>query len=79
MIPDDDQALTVAGKRKNLFRRSWKQLAESAGIPARAAERILALPSLHLQSALSMVEASALREDFRASYRDLLTTRAALR
>lgn len=79
VIPDDDQALTVAGKRKNLFRRSWKQLAESAGIPARAAERILALPSLHLQSALSMVEASALSEDFKASYRDLLTTRAALR
>jgi serine/threonine-protein kinase HipA len=79
VIPDDDLALSVDGRRGNLNRASWLRFAESSKIPARAAERVLAQPALLLQSALALVAASALGEELQASYCDLLTTRADFR
>lgn len=78
VIPDDQLALPIAGKRAGLTRKNWLDLARYAAIPERAAARVLALPTQTLAAAQATIEHSFLPLDQKAAYADLITTRAAL-
>lgn len=60
LIPRDELALTVVGKRGRLTRATWLAFAEALGLPRRAAERALSRQAALLDDALTIVEASAL-------------------
>jgi serine/threonine-protein kinase HipA len=77
VIPGDSLALTIQGKRDNLTRRSWLGLAANAGIPVRAAERVLGEPGRRLEQALGLVAGSSLASELKGAYSELLTARAA--
>jgi hypothetical protein len=60
LIPRDELALTVQGKRSKLTRGTWLAFADALGLPRRAAERVLADQAAALQEALALVDASRL-------------------
>jgi serine/threonine-protein kinase HipA len=68
VIPDDQFALTVGGKRNGLTRKAWLNFAENAGIPEKAANRVLARPAECLDSALKLVQSSMLNDDLKERY-----------
>ncbi len=75
VIPDDPLALPVGGKKSNLNRRTWQNLAAAAGLPERAALPILDSIASLLDSALALVSRSFLSSALQASYADLLRER----
>ena len=42
VIPDDQLALPVGGKRERLTRHDWLDFAKYAGLPERSAQRVVA-------------------------------------
>ncbi len=68
VIPDDQFALTVGGKRNGLTEKSWLLFAENAGIPEKAAKRVLRRPAECLDNALALVESSALEKSLKEGY-----------
>lgn len=63
LIPRDELALTVQGKRSRLRRENWLAFAQGLGLPHRAAERVLREQAAVLDEALGSVAASALPPD----------------
>jgi serine/threonine-protein kinase HipA len=79
LIPRDELALTVQGKRSGLKRKAWLALAENIGLPARSAARTIETQRGVLDDALAMTERSALpAQQVRAQSEWLRRTSAAL-
>lgn len=68
LIPDDELALPVAGKKSKVRPNDWLALAADAGIPPRAAKRVLAQPAAVLTGALELISASSLPDDMKSAY-----------
>ncbi len=77
VIPDDDLALTVGGKKKGLTRRSWIEYGGPCGIPERAARRVLEDFPERLPPALDLIDRSFLDDAMKEAYRQLVTERTA--
>lgn len=78
VIPDDQLALPIIGKKSGLTKKTWLELARYAAIPERAAARVLARPAQILAEAKAAVERSYLPEPQKTAYTALITDRAAL-
>lgn len=76
IIPDDGLALPVLGKKDKLSRQTWLRFAKWASIAEPLAEREIAAVASALPSAEALVDRSALSDEMKASYVDLLRTRA---
>lgn len=76
VIPDDQLALSVGGKRDHLTRQDWLGLARHGGIPERSAERVLARIVSSEGECAEMIDRSFLGPPFKSAYRDLLRERA---
>jgi serine/threonine-protein kinase HipA len=76
VIDDDRMALQMGGRDKHFSRRAWLGFAEYGGIPAKAAQRVLAQPAGIVAKAEGLVEHSVLPPDMKAEYVDLLRRRA---
>jgi len=77
VIAGDTLALPVTGKKDKLTRRSWIDLAKWAGLPDPLAEREIASVAGHLEGALRLVGRSALSDESKTTYEELLRERAA--
>ena len=77
LIPRDDLALTVQGKRSRLGRKAWLALAEAMGLPARAAVRALDAQAAVVDAAVDMTERSALSDGQKRSHCDWLLAKSA--
>ena len=72
-IPSDrDMAMPICGKRSNLAKPQWLEFAEYAGIPARAAGRLLQEQIDALEPALRFIDSAFLPEDLKSQYRDIV-------
>ena len=78
VIPDDDLALPVGGKTRNLTRRSWIGLAEYCGIPDRVSSRLLQEFPAALERARPLVGRSFLPKAMQEAYVSLLEERAGI-
>ena len=76
LIPRDDLALTVQGKRGGLKRKTWLAFAAAIGLPERIATRTIAAQAATLDDALAMTERSALPDDQKQRHADWLRARA---
>lgn len=76
LIADDALALPVAGRKDRLTRHTWLEFAKYCGLLPRAAARVLNLPAQRLDAALQLLDRSALSQEFRDNYKDLLKERA---
>ncbi len=77
VIPEDQLALPVGGKRDGLTRRDWLNFASYSQIPKRSAERALSTIVSSLQKSLDMIDNSLLSDPFKLAYRNLLIDRTA--
>jgi serine/threonine-protein kinase HipA len=75
LLPRDDLALQVCGKRSNLKLDTWMKLARMYELPQRAAERAIADQIAALLPAIALVERSWLPEAMRRTLIGLLTAR----
>lgn len=72
-IPSDrDLALPVCGKQSNLTRRLWFDFAEYAGIPERAAARLLREQIDALEPSLRFIDASFLPDELKSQYQEIV-------
>ncbi len=76
VIADDQLALPVGGKKDNLTRRHWLELASYCKLPERAATRVLRELRDVLPECVKLVERSPLPDEMKATYTHLLNTRA---
>lgn len=72
LIPRDDLALQVQGKKSNLRRETWMSLARAFDLPAKAAERVIAHQVAALQPCLALTARSYLPESLRTTLTQLL-------
>jgi serine/threonine-protein kinase HipA len=77
VIPDDRLALPIGGRDDGLTRRTWLDLADYAGLPRPAAERVLREIAGALDAAIALVAASPLPAAMRDDYAALLRERTA--
>lgn len=78
VIPDDQLALPIIGKKAGLTRKTWLELARYAAIPERAATRVLAIPTRILSAARSVIDRSYLPDHQKTAYTALVAERAAI-
>jgi len=72
-IPSDrDLAMPICGKKSNLTKQQWLDFAEYAGIPERAAVRLLQEQIDGLEPSLRFIEASFLPEELKSEYQDIV-------
>jgi serine/threonine-protein kinase HipA len=76
-LPEDDLALPIGGNRGGLTRRVWRELADYAGLPRKAADRALEEIAQRAEACVAIVDRSPLSAPLRATYRALLEERAA--
>lgn len=76
VIADDDLALPVGGRKRNLTRRTWMDFARYCEIPEKAATRVLAGFHGAREEALALVSRSLLGEEMKDAYRRLLMERS---
>ncbi len=72
VLPEDDLALTISGKKKNLNRRMWLALAEYGQLPRRAAERLISDQVEKLDDAIALVRRSFLSDEAKRHYETIL-------
>lgn len=77
VIKGDAQALPVGGKRDRLRRKHWHAYANHIGLPEKAATSVLEALTSKRKAACDLVDASLLPEEMKATYKALLTHRAA--
>lgn len=75
VIPDDQLALSVIGKRDGLTRSNWLAFAEYCGIPGRAAEQTIATFVNSIGEVNSTIQRSPLPSDMKDTYQDLIRLR----
>jgi serine/threonine-protein kinase HipA len=78
VIPGDQLALPVGGKRDGFTRQDWLGFARYGQIPERSAQRVLATLVSSLDACVAMIDGSSLSAPFKGAYRDLLRARAAV-
>lgn len=72
-IPSDrDLAMPICGKRSNLAKQHWLDFAEYAGLPERAAVRLLQEQIDALDPSLRFIDASFLPDDLKSQYQDIV-------
>ncbi|MBL9023905.1 MAG: HipA domain-containing protein [Myxococcales bacterium] len=76
-IPEDDLALPIGGKRGGVTRRTWRELADYAGIPRKAADRVLEDIAGRKDACTALIDRSPLSPPLREAYRALLEDRTA--
>ncbi len=69
VIPGDTLALPIGGKKKNLTRRSWLDLAEYCGLPEKAAKRIIDDQIKALAPSLKAISQSFLPEEMKSEFK----------
>ena len=69
---DQDLALSVCGKRRNLNRRDWLEFADHSRIPQRAAARLLQEQINGLEPSLRFIEASFLPDELKSRYQSIV-------
>lgn len=77
VLPDDKLAMPICGKDDRLTRRHWRELAGYMGLPAAAADRVIASVPRMLDRVLEIVRASFLPGEQKAAYGAILEERAA--
>ena len=77
VIPHDPLALPLQGKDANLGRGVWLRFAKYCALPDKAALRVLDRQVSALDSALGLIDRSFLPEDYKQTYRHLITQRTA--
>ncbi len=78
VLPSQKMALPVTGRRDPVWRSTWAKLAGYAGLPDRAAMRVLSDIASKLEPALELVGASFLSEELKVVYRRILVVRTAI-
>ena len=68
VIPSDPLALTVGGKKKNLTRRSWLDLADYCKLPGKAAKRVIDEQVEALEPSLELISNSFLTPQMKDEY-----------
>jgi len=76
VIPEDNLALSVGGKKANLTLRTWLNYAEYCGIPERAASRILKKIVDTTGEAIGLIARSFLNQEMKEAYSALLQARS---
>jgi serine/threonine-protein kinase HipA len=72
-IPSDqDLALPICGRRSNLATQHWLDFAAYAGIPERAAARLLHEQIDALEPSVRFIEASFLPDELKSQYQDIV-------
>jgi serine/threonine-protein kinase HipA len=72
-IPSDrDLALPICGKKRDLAKQQWLDFAEYAGIPERAAARLLQEQIDALQPSIPFIDASFLPDELKSQYQDIV-------
>lgn len=77
IMPEDKEqfALTINGKKRNIHRKEFKLLAESYGIPEKAAEHMITKICALKEKMLQMVDNSYLTQEQKEKVRELITER----
>jgi serine/threonine-protein kinase HipA len=75
VMPDDQLALPVAGKRDNLRRGLWRRFAEYCSLPEKVALRVLDKQASVLDEATTLIANSFLPEEQKEDYQRLITER----
>ena len=78
VIPGDQLALLVGGRKDGLDRATWLEFARYCGLPARAAERVLHEVPGALAEAAALIGRSLLPVDMKRNYDALLRERSAV-
>jgi serine/threonine-protein kinase HipA len=76
VIPDDDLALPISGKKGALRRGTFLELASYCGIPQRIADRILDRHANAASEARGFIERSSLGEEMKRVYAELVAERS---
>jgi serine/threonine-protein kinase HipA len=75
VIPDDQLALALQGKKDNLSRGVWRRFAEYCGLPERVALRILGKQAAVLDAAITLIDRSFLPDDQKQDFKQLIVDR----
>jgi serine/threonine-protein kinase HipA len=78
VIPDDQLALPVGGRKSGLTRRTWLGFAADCGLPARAAEDILSRQVKALGDGAALIRASFLSEPMQRKYETMIRNNTAI-
>jgi serine/threonine-protein kinase HipA len=77
VMPDDQLALPLQGKRDNLRRGVWRRFAEYCGLPEKVALRVLDKQASVLDDATKRIDRSFLPDDQKEDYKRLIAERSA--
>jgi serine/threonine-protein kinase HipA len=72
VLPKDQLALTIRGKRSGLTRNDWLEFANYAGIPEKAARRVVDDQIEAFESAEKLIGASYLPDEKKEQYVEIL-------
>jgi serine/threonine-protein kinase HipA len=75
VIPDDQLALPLQGKKDNLRRGVWRRFAEYCALPEKVALRLLDKQASTLDDAIALIDRSFLPDDQKDAYKDLIVER----
>jgi serine/threonine-protein kinase HipA len=75
VIPDDQLALPLEGKKDNLRRGVWRRFAEYCGLPEKVALRLLDKQASVLSEATALIDRSFLPPDQKEAYKRLIADR----
>ena len=80
ILPEDDEqfALTINGKKRNIRKKDFQLFAENAGIPAAAAQKIIADVVSLEDTYISMCKDSYLPEHLKTALIDIITSRTSV-
>jgi serine/threonine-protein kinase HipA len=75
VIPDDQLALPLQGKKDNLRRGVWRRFAEYCALPDKVAVRLLDKQVSVLEDATALIDRSVLPDDQKETYKQLIAER----
>jgi len=75
IIPDDQLALPLQGKKDNLRRGVWRRFAEYCGLPEKVALRVLNTQAAALDEATKLIDRSFLPDDQKQDFKRLIADR----
>lgn len=75
VIPDDQLALPLQGKKDNLRRGVWRRFAEYCGLPEKVALRVLDTQAAVLDEATRLIDHSFLPHDQKQDFKRLIADR----
>jgi hypothetical protein len=75
MIPDDQLALPLQGKKDNLRRGVWRRFAQYCALPEKVALRLLDKQASALDDATALIDRSFMPDDQKEAYKELIAER----